>query len=81
MEVDNLDQTYLFARRVGIQGTALLKMSRKEAINLMRNHRKTGYQLGILGGPNIQSVQKVYGEYAPFKKVDTVEQLFKTIKE
>jgi hypothetical protein len=71
----------VFARKVGIQGTALLAMKRKEAVQLMRRHRKTGFQIGILGGANIQSIQKVYGEYAPFKKVDTVDQLLEVINE
>lgn len=75
-----MDQTYVFARKVGTKGTALLEMNRKDAIRLMRHHRKAGFQLGILGGANIQSIQKVYGEYAPFKKVDTVDQLLNVIK-
>ena len=75
-----MDQTYVFARKVDIQGTALLEMNRKDAVRLMRQHRKTGAQLGILGGANLQSIQKVYGEYAPYKKVNTVDQLLAVIK-
>ena len=75
-----MGQTYVFARKVGIQGTALLEMNRKDAVHLMRHHRKSGFQLGVLGGANLQSIQKVYGEYAPFKKVDTVDQLLEVIK-
>ena len=75
-----MDRTYVFARKVGIQGTALLEMKRKDAVRLMRHHRKAGFQLGILGGANIQSIQNVYGEYAPFKKVNTVDQLLSVIK-
>ena len=55
-------------------------MNPKDAVHLMWHYRKAGFQLGILGGANIQSVQKVYGEYAPFKKVDTVDQLLAVIK-
>jgi hypothetical protein len=76
-----MDQTYLFVRKVGIKGTTLLAMTRKEAIQLIRRHRKTDFQIGILGGANIQSIQRVYGEYAPFTKVDTVDQLLEVIKE
>lgn len=57
----------------------ITQMNRKEAVRVMRTHRKTGCQLGILGAPNIQSIQNVYGEYAPFKKIDTVDQLLEEL--
>lgn len=70
-----MEKTYLYARRVGVGGTAILKMNRSEAISIIRKNRKCGFQLGILGGPSMEVVKRVYGEFAPFKKVEDVDQL------
>ena len=43
-------------------------MDRKEAVGVMRKHRKTKYQIGILSVKNIESLRRVYGEFAPFKE-------------
>ncbi|MPM46534.1 hypothetical protein SDC9_93238 [bioreactor metagenome] len=46
----------------------------------MRSNRKANYQLGILNGPSYSSLIKVYGEYAPFRKVSNVEELIKSVE-
>ena len=76
-----MERAYLYARRVGIGGTAILETTRKEAVQIMRNNRKTGYQLGILCGPSYDSVRKGYGEYAPFRKVAFVDELISSVEE
>ena len=43
-------------------------MDRKEAVGVIRKHRKTKYQIGILSAKNIESLRCVYGEFAPFKE-------------
>lgn len=68
-------KTYLYARRVGMGGTAILEIDRREAISVMKENRKCGFQLGILGGPNVDVVKRVYGEFAPFKKVESIQEL------
>jgi hypothetical protein len=75
-----LDKAYLYARRVGVGGTAVLETTRKEAIEIIRKNRRTGYQLGILCGPNYDSLRKVYGEFAPYRKVATVDELIKSVE-
>lgn len=80
LEVSSLDRSYLYARRVGIAGTAILETTRKEAIQIIRRNRRTGYQLGILCGPNYDSLRKVYGEYAPYRKVATADELIKSVE-
>ena len=58
---------YLYVRKTGCIGTLVTEMTRKEAIDIMREFRKSKYQVGILSGKNIKSLEKVYGEFAPFK--------------
>jgi hypothetical protein len=76
-----MSRTFLFARRTGLQGTYITEVSKSEAMQAIRNNRKTGYQLGIMGGVSLASACKVYGEYAPYKKVDSVEELLTNIQE
>jgi hypothetical protein len=75
-----MKKAYLFARRTGTSGTAIFETTRKEAISIMRQNRKKGYQLGILCGVSYDSVKRVYGEYAPFKKVESVSELLSNVE-
>ncbi len=43
----------------------------------MKQNRKCGFQLGMIGSTNLHSVARVYGEFAPFKKVPPVDELLK----
>jgi hypothetical protein len=75
-----MSKVYLFARKVGAGGTAILETSMKEAIGVMRANRKPNYQLGILNGPSYDSLRRVYGEYAPFRRVATLDELIKSVE-
>jgi len=46
----------------------------------MRQNRRKGYQLGILCGVSYDSVKRVYGEYAPFRKVESVSELLSNVE-
>ncbi|QZY55566.1 hypothetical protein [Crassaminicella profunda] len=76
-----MNRAYLFARRVGTSGTVILETTRKEAVEIMRENRKKGYQLGILCGVSYDSVKRVYGEYAPFRKVESVSELLNSVED
>jgi hypothetical protein len=71
---------YLFARKVGTGGTAVLETTIKDAVDVMRKNRKPNFQLGILNGPSYSSLIKVYGEYAPFRRVSNVDELIKSVE-
>ena len=57
--------------------TRVIELDSKEAIKIMKLNRKCDFQLGMIGSTNLQSVARVYGEFAPFKKVASVEELLK----
>ena len=59
---------FLYIRKPSHRGTIVYQMDRKEAVGVMRKHRKTKYQIGILSAKNIESLRRVYGEFAPFKE-------------
>ena len=63
-----MNAIFLYIRKPGHRGTIVYRMDRKEAVRAMRKHRKTKYQIGILSAKNIESLRRVYGEFAPFKE-------------
>ena len=63
-----MNATFLYIRKPGHRGTIVYRMDRKEAVGVMRKHRKTKYQIGILSAKNIESLRRAYGECAPFKE-------------
>lgn len=69
--------TYLYARRVGKPGTLLLKMDMKEALKILREDTKLREYLGIIGTKNINSLKRTFGEYTPFKEVNSIEEIKK----
>jgi len=79
MEVSKVASTYIFARKMGELGTTILPMPRKEAVQLMRKYMEADFQLGVLGGRDLKTIKSVYGEYAPYKKVNSVEELLQSV--
>ncbi|WP_153721072.1 hypothetical protein [Sporosarcina cascadiensis] len=71
-----MEYSFLYARRTGVKATAILPMSKKEAIGVMKSNRGIDFQLGVLGGGDLETVTRVYGEFAPYKKVGSVQELF-----
>lgn len=45
----------------------------------MLKYRNTDYQIGMLGGKDLSSIKRVYGEFAPYHKVSSVDELVKQI--
>ncbi|MDN5343502.1 MAG: hypothetical protein PWP28_2382 [Oceanotoga sp.] len=69
--------SYLYARRVGKKGTWLIKMDMKKALKIIKENDEMRDYLGVIGGKNINSLKRTYGEYAPFKEVDSLEEIKK----
>lgn len=74
-EESKMSTSFLYARRTGVKGTSILPLSKVEAINVMKSNRGIDFQLGVLGGADLQSVMRVYGEFAPYTKVNSVQEL------
>lgn len=68
--------SFLYARKPGVKATAILPMDKKTALRLMKENRGIDFQLGVLGGSDLETVTRVYGEFAPYRKVKTVEEMF-----
>jgi len=66
---------YLYKRKVGKPGTFLLERGRKEAMMIIRNKHKETDKLGIISGSSLKSIKMVYGEYAPFEVVNSLDEL------
>ncbi|MCB2362140.1 hypothetical protein [Clostridium estertheticum] len=65
----------LYARKRGRGETRIIELDSKEAIKVMKENRKCDFQLGMIGSVKLESVARVYGEFAPFKKVNSIEEL------
>ena len=74
-----MSSTYIYIRKTGIEGTKVMKMTRKEAMGIIRQHRGSDYQIGILGGKNLRSISMVYGEFMPYFEVERKEDLLNNI--
>lgn len=74
-----MSSSFLYARITGVRGTSILPLTNIEAIKVMKQNRGSDFQLGVLGGADLQTVMRVYGEFAPYKKVETVQELFNTM--
>lgn len=70
-----MSSSFLYARRTGVKGTSILPLSKVEAIKVMKSNRGIDFQLGVLGGADLQTVMRVYGEFAPYTKVNSIEEL------
>lgn len=77
-EVSKMSSSFLYAKKPEVSGTLILPLPNLEAINVMKENRGCDFQLGVLGGADLQSVMRVYGEFAPYKKVESVQELLET---
>lgn len=77
--VSKVSSSFLYARKTGIRGTSILPLSNVEAINVMKQNRGVDFQLGVLGGADLQTVMRVSGEFAPYTKVESVQELLGTM--
>ena len=68
-------QVLLYTRKRGRGETRVIELDSREAIKILKQNRKCGFQLGMIGSTNLNSVARVYGEFAPFKKVSSVDEL------
>lgn len=50
-----------------------------EAIKVMKKISGGDFQLGVLGGADLETVMRGYGEFAPYKKIETVQELLNTM--
>ena len=64
-----MNTIFLYIREPSHRGTIVSQMDRREAVEVMRKYRKSKYQIGILSAKDIESLRRVYGEFAPFKEV------------
>lgn len=71
--------SFLYARKTGVKGTSILPLSHIDAIQVMKENRGCNFQLGVLGGPDLQTVMRVYGEFAPYQRVESVQELLSTM--
>ena len=71
----------MYARKTGLEGTSILPLPKNEAIKVMKENRGCDFQLGVLGGADLQSVMRVYGEFAPYQKVESVQELLDAMTE
>ena len=67
----------LYARKREYRETRVIELDSKETIKIIKQNRKCSFQLGMIGSTNLNSVARVYGEFAPFKKVSSVDELLK----
>ena len=63
-----MSTVFLYVREPCCRGTIVFRMGRQEAVEVIRKYRKSEYQIGILSAKNIESLRRVYGEFAPFKE-------------
>lgn len=70
-------KVYLFARKPGVLGTKIMEIEEMKAIEYLEANydNDLGIDLGILSGDSFGTVRSVYGEYAPFKKVNSLDEL------
>lgn len=73
-----MNKSYVYARKTGRTGTYIVELPMQEAVKFVRSNRGSGVQVGILGGPDFNTVKRVYGEFAPYYQVrDTNEIMHK----
>lgn len=71
-----MESSFLYARKKGVKATAILPMPQKDALQVMKSNRGIDFQLGVLGGSDLKTVTRVYGEFAPYRKVNTIQEMF-----
>ena len=70
-----MSKTFLFVRMKGTAGTKIIETTRKEAVKYIRENLGSDLQIGILGGNDYDTIKSVYGEYAPFYKLNNISEL------
>lgn len=81
MGLSYMCKSYLYVRKAEIDGTRVWETTRKNAIDIIRANRRTGYEIGILGGRSLEVIRSVYGEFAPFIELHSEEELLKLIRQ
>lgn len=71
-----MEPSFLYARKPGVTTTAIMPMPKKDALRIMKSNRGIDFQLGVLGGSDLETVTRVYGEFAPYRKVKSVQEMF-----
>jgi hypothetical protein len=74
-------KSYLYARKVGVIGTYLIEMSKKNAMKIIKEEKEINDYLGIICSNNFKDLKLTYGEYVPFKKLETIEELKEHLKD
>lgn len=72
---------FLYVRESSHRGTIVSQMDRREAVGVMRKYRKSKYQIGILSAKSIDSLRRVYGEFAPFEEIKSKESVIDILDE
>lgn len=72
---------FLYVRESSHRGTIVSQMDRREAVGVMRKYRKSKYQIGILSAKSIDSLKRVYGEFAPFEEIESKESIIDILDE
>lgn len=49
----------------------------KQALKILREDTELREYLGIIGSKNINSLKRTFGEYAPFREVNSLEEIKK----
>lgn len=70
-------KVFLFVRKIGVNETNVIEVDIKEAMKFIKENRKNKdkFQIGILTGNSYNNILDVYSEYAPLKKIDSLEEL------
>lgn len=71
-----MNKVYIYIRKFNHIGTIVYCLGYDEAINIMNIYSKSSdYQIGILYGDEVDSLNKVYGEFAPYKEIKSKKYL------
>lgn len=76
-----MSTTFLYIRESSDRETIVSQMDRREAVGVMRKYRKSKYQIGILSAKNIDSLRRVYGEFSPFKEIQSEKDVIAILDE
>lgn len=70
-----MSDVYVYVRKVGLGGTKVFRTSRLKALDIIESHLDSDYQIGILGGRDLSTITRVYGEFRPYHEVSTEAEL------
>jgi hypothetical protein len=75
-----MNKSYVYARKTGRTGTYVVELPWREAVQVVKAHPSKEIQIGIIGGKDLKSVKRVYGEFAPYYQVDDVATMLQKVK-